>query len=140
MSGQKAFNIKWRYSMKQTVVFMLLIAAVVSLAVGCGGGANDPVNKIYGYYDKVLSILEQNKADPQKAGTEIQTYYKSIEQDMTGAVTALKGNPLKIAELGMKIVPLLQRQQKLIQENGALAQSMGGFDVSNIVGAGAGGK
>jgi hypothetical protein len=121
--------------MKRTFVFLALISlAVVFLVTGCGAGANDPVNKVYGYYDKVLTILEANKADPQKAGTLVQAYYKTIEQDMTGSIASLKGNPLKVAELGMKLVPLLQRQQKLLSENGALAQSMSGIDFSSLAG------
>jgi hypothetical protein len=117
-----------RYFMKRFgyIAAGLLIVCAAFVMLSCSGNSN--ATKVYGYMDKMLTILEQNKADPQKAGTEIDAYYKSVQPDMEKSLASLKDNPLGIAELAMKIAPLLEKRQKLLQDNEALRNnpSIGG--------------
>jgi hypothetical protein len=127
--------------MKRMILCFFAIAVIVMLStIACSSGPDDPVNKVYGYLDNAVTILEQNKSNPDKAGVEIQTYYKSVEKDMGSALKTIKNNPIQLIALGTRLLPLLEKQQTLLAENSALGksnmltQSMSGFDFTSMIG------
>lgn len=69
-----------------------ILAASASLIVACGGG--DPITKALGHQDKVVSILESNKDNPEKAGEELEKYIAANKADLD----ALKAESSKMEE------------------------------------------
>jgi hypothetical protein len=126
--------------MKLHVTILRVAAlAIVLLGFACSS-SNSPATKMYGYLDKMVTILEQNKADPDKAGTELSAYCKSIEGEVDKTIDAFEHNPIAAGELALKIAPLLERKAKLLSENAALGrnssvgESFMVFDVLSMMG------
>lgn len=110
-----------------------LVASIVVSAfcfiAACGGGS--PVDKMASHMEKVLGILESNKADPNKAAEAVTAYMKdneaalkaakdeaekyveemqkNAEKDPEGAAKAMKS-------MMDKVGPLMERMDKLKDE------------------------
>jgi len=52
-----------------------VVAACASFLMACGGGS--PADKLMGHMDKVVSIIEANKGDLDKAAKEVQGFFDS---------------------------------------------------------------
>lgn len=57
-----------------------VVAACAAFLMACGGGS--PADKLMGHADKVVSLLESNKSDLDKAAKEIQAYFDSNKATM----------------------------------------------------------
>jgi hypothetical protein len=70
----------------------LVVAATTAFIMACGGGS--PADKMMSYQEKVLSILESNKGDLDKAAKEVGEYVASNKE----AMKATMGERMKMAE------------------------------------------
>lgn len=62
----------------------LVIAASTAFIMACGGGS--PADKLMGYQEKVLSIVENNKSDLDKAAKEVSEYIAANKDSMKAAM------------------------------------------------------
>ncbi len=103
----------------------LVIAATTAFLMACGGGS--PADKMMGYQEKILSILESNKSDLDKAAAEIKSYIESNKDEMKAAMgemvkmtEELKSDPEKaakmMAEFGEKQEAMQKRMEELEKE------------------------
>ncbi len=53
----------------------IVVAAASAFLIACGGGS--PMDKMMGHMEKVVSIIEGNKGDLDKAAKEVQAYADS---------------------------------------------------------------
>lgn len=120
----------------------LIIAATTAFVMACGGGS--PADKLMGYQEKILSILENNKTDLDKAATEIKTYVDANKANMKAAMEEmmkmgeqLKADPEKaakmMAEFAEKKEAMEKRMEALekevpgIKDHAGLKDAMSGF-------------
>jgi hypothetical protein len=103
----------------------LVIAATTAFLMACGGGS--PADKMMGYQEKILSILESNKKDLDNAAKEISAYIESNKDEMKATMGAmakmteeLKNDPEKaakmMAEFGEKQEAMQKRMEELEKE------------------------
>jgi hypothetical protein len=64
----------------------LVMATAAALFMACGGS---PADKLEGYQDKVLTILENNKGDLDKAAKEVESFISSNKDDFQKATKEL---------------------------------------------------
>ena len=110
------------------IISSIVIGAFCFMAA-CGGGS--PVDKLTGYTEKVLSILESNKADPAKAADAVAAFMKDNGAAIkaAGAEVEKWGNEMEekyksdpeggakaMAEMQAKMQPIMDRMKKLQEE------------------------
>jgi len=120
----------------------LIIAATTAFVMACGGGS--PADKLMGHQEKILSILESNKSDLDKAATEVKTYVDANKANMKAAMEemmkmgeALKADPEKaakmMADFGEKKDAMEKRMEALekevpgIKDHAGIKAAMAGF-------------
>lgn len=120
----------------------LVIAASTAFIMACGGGS--PADKLMGYQEKVLSILESNKGDLDKAAKEVGEYIASNKDAMKATMgemmkmqEELEKDPEKaakmMAEFAEKKDALEKRMEQLekdvpgIKEHAGLKEAMKGM-------------
>jgi len=120
-----------------------VIAATTAFLMACGGGS--PADKLMSFQDKVLSILEDNKSDLDKAAKEIKSYLESNKDslkttmaDMQKMAEDLKGDPEKMAsmmaDVEKKKEAMDKRMEQLekdvpgIKDHAGLKEAMGSMD------------
>ncbi|HRE91217.1 MAG TPA: hypothetical protein PK095_19010 [Myxococcota bacterium] len=57
-----------------------VVAACAAFLMACGGGS--PADKMLGHADKIISLLESNKGDLDKAAKEVQAYFDANKATM----------------------------------------------------------
>ena len=95
----------------------LVIAATTAFLMACGGGS--AADKMMGYQEKVLSILEDNKGDLDKAAKAIGEYIaankdsmKATMAEMEKMAEELQKDPEKLA----KMMTEFEEKKKSMQE------------------------
>lgn len=119
-----------------TKLITAIVFSAFCLVSACGGGS--PADKLAGRMDKLLSILEDNKADVKKAAEGVQAYVKENEAALKAEMaefekwgeemeTKYKDDPegaAKVQASAMeKLSPLMDRMKKLMMENPELMQN-----------------
>jgi len=119
----------------------LIIAATTAFVMACGGGS--PADKLMGHQEKILSILESNKTDLDKAAAEVKTYVEANKAAMKTSMEEMKlGEELKsdpekaakmMAEFAEKKDAMEKRMEALekevpgIKDHAGLKAAMAGF-------------
>ncbi|MFO0747909.1 MAG: hypothetical protein U1F43_19950 [Myxococcota bacterium] len=113
----------------------LVVSIVVSafcLVAACGGST--PVDKMVGHMEKLASILEDNKANPDKAGDAVAAYMKDNEASLKAAKdeaekymdTMKEGDKMDVdamTKVMEKVAPIMERMEKLKKENPELMKN-----------------
>jgi len=120
----------------------LIIAATTAFVMACGGGS--PADKLMGHQEKILSILESNKTDLDKAAAEVKTYVeankaamKTSMEEMMKLGEELKSDPEKAAKMMAefaekkdameKRMEALEKEVPGIKDHAGLKAAMAGF-------------
>lgn len=65
----------------------IIIAASTAFLMACGGGGT--ADKLMGYQEKMMSIIESNKGDLDKAATELKAFVEANKADFQAAMKAM---------------------------------------------------
>jgi hypothetical protein len=65
----------------------IIIAASTAFLMACGGGGT--ADKLMGYQEKMMSIIESNKGDLDKAATELKAYVEANKADFQAAMKSM---------------------------------------------------
>ena len=120
----------------------LVIAATTAFFMACGGGS--PADKMMAFQDKLLSIVESNKGDLDKAAAEVKSYIEgnkdslqAMMADMGKMAEELKNDPEKMAkmmeefkgkqEAMEKRMEALEKEVPGLKDHAGLKDAMGGL-------------
>ena len=90
----------------------LVVAAAASLLVACGGGS--PMDKAFAMGDKMISIIESNKTDLDKAAKELTEYLASKKDDLS----KMKEEMEKFQQEAMKDPSKIEEMEKTMKAKG----------------------
>ena len=62
----------------------IVIASATAFLMACGGGGS-PADKLMSFYEKSVSILEDNKGDLDKAAKELEAFMESVKDSARAA-------------------------------------------------------
>jgi hypothetical protein len=65
----------------------IIIAASTAFLMACGGGGT--ADKLMGYQEKMMSIIESNKGDLDKAAVELKTFVDANKADFQAAMKSM---------------------------------------------------
>lgn len=93
----------------------LFVGITAAIVMGCGGS---PADKMMSYQDEVLSILEANKDDLDKAAEEVGKYIEANKEDMKatmGEVMAMSKELEKDPEKAAKMKAEFDQKRKAME-------------------------
>jgi gas vesicle protein len=111
-----------------------LIAAASALLIACGGG--NPTDKLISHADKVLSIVESNKTDLDKAAKEVEAYMAANKSDIEKLAEDIKkwgedfeakhkDDPAALESFGKDMQAKMEKVEARME---ALAKDVPGFE------------
>lgn len=123
----------------------LVIAATTAFFMACGGG-NSPADKMMAFQDKLLSIVESNKSDLDKAATEVKAYVEANKGDLQNMMAEmgkmaeeLQKDPEKLAkmmeefkgkqEAMEKRMEALEKEVPGLKDHAGLKEAMSGLQM-----------
>ena len=112
--------------MRNRLLMLCAVATVLLFALAsCGGsgaaaGGNDPYAKFIGYYDNMIKIVRDNKANPEKMQKELTDYQTKNQAEMDKLSKDMQNfaekNPLKALEYATQIMNKTEELTKLTEE------------------------
>lgn len=115
--------------MKKLLVSALALAIASVFLFGC---KKAPEDRMMAHMEKAISILEANKADPEKAAGELSKYAADNKDDLASLKKELEEMEKKMSEeekkkkgeeMMKKMGTIIERATKLMAENPELAKN-----------------
>lgn len=113
--------------MKKLTVSLLALVIAASFLFGC---KKAPADRLMNHMDQMISILESNKDNPDKAAEEIKKYADSNKGDMDAIKKELEEMEKSLSEedkkkmgeeMMKKMGPIMERAMKLMTGDSKLA-------------------
>ena len=110
--------------MKVEKMIKTLASMTICLILLVDCPSNDPVQKIYDFMDRTLSIMEANKGDPPKAADEVGNFLRSVENELDNLTNIFEIDKEKSRQLAERLKPLFEKQERILRDNPGLKKNV----------------